>query len=107
MSEDFVKVFQAATRRLRVEEPSDGDESCVHACPNNVEPIAQILDSPWSDVDHNEVAKPVRTDTNGDTLVARTQWHNFRCVHPRDGKNAPREDVEEDETECYKDPLCR
>lgn len=103
--EDLVHVFQAAPSGLRVEEVRDGDEACVENGPNNVELVSEILNGNRCHVNDHKVGQPVGADTHGDTLVPSAKWHDFRSVHPADGKNAPGENVEEEESEGHEGPL--
>ena len=105
IQEHLIHILETPSRRLRIEEIRDGHEASVEDSPDDVEPVAQIIDGAGRDVDDNEVGEPVGADAEGDALVARAEGHDFGGVHPADGEDTPGEDVEEEEGECYEDPI--
>ena len=46
----------------------------------------------------------METDAHGNAFVARSLWHYLRGVHPADRQYAERKEVEEEESEGYKEP---
>ena len=105
IAEDLVHVFQAAASRLGIKQPCDGHEGGIEHGPNDVQLIPQVLDRTGSHVDDDEVGDPVACDAEGDTFVASAQGHDLGGVHPGNRQDAEGEDVEEEEAECYEDPL--
>ena len=105
VAEDLVHVFQAAASRLGVEEPRDGHEGSIEDSPNDVQLVPQVLDRAGRHVDDDEVADPVTGNAKGDTFVAGAEGHDLGGVHPGDWEDAEGEEVEEEEAECYEDPL--
>ena len=55
-------------------------------------------------IDNDKVGKPVKTNAESDSFVARTLWHYFRGIDPADWKDAKGEEVEEEEDEGNKEP---
>ena len=105
VQEHLVHILETPPRRLRVEEIRDGHEASVEDSPDDVKPVAEVIDGAGRDVDDDEVGEPVGAYAEGDTLVARAKGHDLGGVHPADRENAPGEDVEEEEGECYEDPI--
>lgn len=103
---DLIHVLETPARRLRVEEPGDGDEAGVEDGPDDVQLPAETVDGVRGDEDDDEVGQPVGTDADGDALVARAQRHDLRRVHPAHGQDAPGEDVEEEEDKDHEYPSC-
>ena len=104
ISEDLIHIFQTSTRRLGIEKVYSRHENRIEDCPDDVKPPAEIIDRIRSNVYDYEVGEPMRTDAQGDTLVAGAKRHDLRGVHPADGEDTPGEDVEEEEGEGYEYP---
>lgn len=103
--EHAVHVLQTPLGGLGVEEVGDGYETGVEDGPDDVELVPEVFDGAGGDVDDDEVGQPVGADAERDPLVAGAERHDFRGVHPAHGQDTPREDVEEEEGEGYKDPV--
>ncbi len=89
VQEDLVHLLETASCGLGVEEVSDRYETGVENGPDDVELIAEIGNCLWGDIDNDEVGEPVRTDTEGDTLVTCAEGHDLGGVHPGDGQDTP------------------
>ena len=105
VAKDLVHIFQAAASRLGVEEPCDGHEGSIEHSPNNVQLVPQVLDRTGSHVNNDEITDPVACHAKGDAFVASAERHDLGGVHPGDREDAEGEEVEEEEAECYEDPL--
>jgi len=103
--EDFIHVFKTPSRSLRIEQPSDRHEARIESSPNQIQLVAKAIDRLRSDVYDDEIGKPVKRDTKSNALVARTERHDLRSIHPRHRQDAKGERVEEEECEADKDPL--
>ena len=105
VAEDLVHIFQAAARRLGIEEPRDGHEGSVEHGPDDVQLVTQVFDRTRCHIDDDEVGNPMSRDTEGDAFVASAQGHDLGGVHPGDREDAKREEVEKEEAKCHEDPL--
>ena len=85
VEEHLIHVLQTAPRRLRVEEVGDWHEARVEYGPDDVQFGTEVSDGRWGHIDDDEIGKPVGADTQGDTLVTGSEWHDFGSVHPRNG----------------------
>lgn len=101
----LVHLLQAAAGGLGVEEVGDGHKTGIEDRPDDIQAKPQIADRHRGDVDDDEVAQPVGADADGDALVAGAQGHDLAGVHPRDGQDAPGEDVEEQKARGDEDPV--
>ena len=105
IQENLIHILQTSSRCLRVEEIRDRDEAGVEDSPDDVKLVAKVVNGAGCDVDDDKVGEPVGAYAEGDALVTRAEGHDFGGVHPADRKDTPREDIEEEEGECYEDPI--
>ena len=59
IQEHLIHILQTPPRRLRVEEIRNRHEASVKYSPDNVKPVAEVIDGAGGNVDDDEVGEPV------------------------------------------------